>query len=152
MATYYLQHHGVKGMKWGVRKDRKGGGLFKRKQIDPETQSDDYKTSQTLKKKHISQMSNKELQSLNQRLQLEQQYANLTQKKSKGKEIATAILTEVVKETAKNSINSLLKGEQPAVMKGYKKVESFFKSENVKKNVAAAALAAQIQIGARKAT
>ena len=26
MATYYLTHHGVKGMKWGVRKDRKKSG------------------------------------------------------------------------------------------------------------------------------
>lgn len=134
MANYYLAHHGVKGMKWGVRKDRKGGGLFKRKRVDPETVSDDYRTSRALQKKHISQMSNRELQALNQRIQLEQQYANLTKKRSKGKEIAMAVLTEVAKETAKGTVQALIKGETPQAVKGYKKGKAWV-DRNVGKNM-----------------
>ena len=36
MANYELYHHGVKGMKWGVRKDRTTGGSRPKKQVDPE--------------------------------------------------------------------------------------------------------------------
>lgn len=44
-----LQHHGVKGMKWGVRKERKA----------------------------VKNMSNKELQDANKRMGLENQYKKL---------------------------------------------------------------------------
>lgn len=44
-----LQHHGVKGMKWGVRKDRKS----------------------------VKKMSNKELKNANERMRLENEYRSL---------------------------------------------------------------------------
>lgn len=47
--TQELQHHGVKGMKWGVRKDRKS----------------------------IKNMTNKELQDANNRMRLENEYKKL---------------------------------------------------------------------------
>lgn len=135
MANYYLVHHGIKGMKWGVRKDRQGGGLFRRRnRIDPETMSEDYKTSQSLKKKHVSQMSNRELQALNQRIQLEQQYANLTAKKSKGRDFVASIFTEVTKEVAKESIKTAIYGDTPKIVKGYKKGKTWV-DNNIGKNM-----------------
>ena len=58
-----LYHWGIKGMKWGVRKDRK--------------MSEDAATAKALKKKKLDELSNAELKKLNERKNLEQQYKNL---------------------------------------------------------------------------
>lgn len=60
-----LMHYGVKGMKWGVRKDRK------------KSYSDDYNESRSLKKKSYKELSNDELKKLNKRLELEGNYKRL---------------------------------------------------------------------------
>lgn len=77
---YTLAHHGVKGMKWGVRK----------KQRKSDSYHEDYKKAHD--KKPVSQMSTKELQERNNRLQQEQNYKRLTQKKSKGKAVVQAFI------------------------------------------------------------
>ena len=60
----YLEHAGVKGMKWGVRK----------KHLEP---SDDHKRAQAIGKKPIQSLSDTDLKSLNKRRQLEVDYARL---------------------------------------------------------------------------
>lgn len=72
-----LKHYGVKGMRWGVRRKQGSDGRVKR-----ET-STDFKEARTLAKKRPSQLTNAELRKLNERLQLEQNYSNLTSKKNK---------------------------------------------------------------------
>ena len=56
-----LFHFGVKGMKWGVRKDRNKKSGY----------SEDYNQTVDLRKRDPKTLSNKELQALNTRLQLE---------------------------------------------------------------------------------
>lgn len=72
-----LEHFGIKGMKWGVRKSRK--------QRQEEAASADSKVAtkhlKTAKTSGMSSLSNAELQVLVKRLQLEQQYSNLTAEK-----------------------------------------------------------------------
>lgn len=63
-----IYHHGVPGMRWGIRKmfsgsSKKGGP--KRKP------SQDYKTVQKLRKKKLKELSNDELKTINTRKQLE---------------------------------------------------------------------------------
>ena len=65
---YELYHFGVKGMKWGVRKDRKRGR---------DKWSEDAKSAYDIKKKGMKQMSNAELKKLNERTRLENEYKNL---------------------------------------------------------------------------
>lgn len=79
-----IEHFGVKGMKWGVRKKRKTSPRPYRKNA-----SNDYRRSAELSRKPLHELSNKELQELNYRYNLESQYAQYTKKPlTKGKKFA----------------------------------------------------------------
>jgi hypothetical protein len=75
----FLEHFGIKGMKWGVRRDRS--------QIDSAPHIPDApehiharKAQATAKAHGTRKLSNKDLEELNRRLNLEQNYTNLTTK------------------------------------------------------------------------
>lgn len=72
----FLAHYGVKGMRWGVRKQADGS----MKPSGKTPKSEDHETSRELMKKRPSQMSNSELKKLNERLQLEKTYSELMTK------------------------------------------------------------------------
>ena len=84
-----LYHYGVKGMKWGVRKGRKSGELkrsLKKKFRAAKTRFQNASGSRNsnalraYRKKDINRMSNKDLQTAINRMNLEKQYRNLTRK------------------------------------------------------------------------
>ena len=83
----YLAHYGVLGMKWGVRKDKAKGDLRKRKSTPIH---DDYKKAHS--GKSVKSMSDSELRSVNNRLQMERQYSELTRKTSKGKKVVNTLI------------------------------------------------------------
>lgn len=88
-----LYHHGVKGMRWGVRRTKTqlgGSRLHKKQRAASEGAHDDYKRAHSGKK--VKSMSDSELRSVNNRLQMERQYKDLTRKTSKGKAITSAII------------------------------------------------------------
>lgn len=76
MESSELMHYGIKGMRWGVRRKR--------------TNHEDYQKAHS--RKSIRDMSDKELRERNNRLQMEQQYAQLTKKKNRGKQVVTAVI------------------------------------------------------------
>ena len=100
----FIAHFGVKGMRWGVTKSRSGrsgssdssGGSRKSAAITkPGRQSADASRAAKLKKKDINSMSNDQLKQLNNRINLEKQYRQLTEKKSvmaKGKAHVDSVL------------------------------------------------------------
>lgn len=85
MDNTKLQHAGIKGMKWGVRRYQNKDGTLTpagRKRYG-DNWHEDYKKAHS--KRKISEMSDTELRSRNNRLQMEKQYRDLTKKTSIGK-------------------------------------------------------------------
>ena len=93
-----LTHWGVKGMKWGVRRYQNKDGSLTPAGKKRYSESDDYLKAKELKKKKMSQLSNAELRELNNRMQLESQYKNLTrQNVSSGRKFVKDVMYEVGK-------------------------------------------------------
>ena len=96
-----LYHFGIKGMKWGVHKDRKRSVRTKRSKSD----SSDYSESRDLLKKSPNQLSNAQLRKMNERLNLEQQYSNLTAaQKQTGQSFMSRVQGQL-KNTAANEVS-----------------------------------------------
>ena len=78
MDKYELYHHGIKGMKWGVRRyQNKDGSLTAAGKKRQRGWSEDAKTADNISRKSVKAMSNAELRKLNERTQLETNYKNL---------------------------------------------------------------------------
>jgi hypothetical protein len=66
----FIEHHGIKGMKWGQRRSKKQLERAAR-------QSSEHKNVHALKGKKSSELSNQELKAINERLNLEQNFHRL---------------------------------------------------------------------------
>lgn len=85
-----LYHFGVKGMRWGVRRSQSQLGQTEKLRSDS---------------KEISSMSDQELRNRINRLQMEKQYTQLTQKeKSAGRKFIESVLKNTAQQTASNYI------------------------------------------------
>lgn len=106
----HLEHFGVKGMKWGVRKDRSKtksitGRRVRRQRID----SEDYTRVKPLRKKKPSELSNKEMQDLVNRLNLERQYSQLTKRQPTAlekfaRDVTVGVAQQAIIDTARNTV------------------------------------------------
>lgn len=107
-----IEHHGVKGMRWGVR-NRRGQGVRKAtKPAEPKKSGDSNRSSDgKLTSTPQRRMTDKELQAAVNRLNLERQYRQLTnetKKKSKGREFAESIAMNVARTQIQNTANALI--------------------------------------------
>ena len=125
-----LYHHGVKGMKWGVRKKPVSSGFSKAKKAAPTKPAPAIKKAFSGKKKDISKASDEELSAYLRRMQLEKQVltmqkemtalttpsnSNVQKKASVGKRFISAVWNDLLypgikdgmKEAGKSVVKSL---------------------------------------------
>ena len=90
-----LEHHGVKGMRWGVRKRDRGGRMPTNKAHLAKTP----KQKKSLKKKDIKSMSNSEIQDRTKRLESEKRLKELSDNDtSPGKKYIQGIIKDSGKQ------------------------------------------------------
>lgn len=91
-----LYHYGIKGMRWGVRKDRSSGEMSKRqtkKAIKRQAKAIKNAQRKRYAEIDITKLSDTELRNLNNRIQMENSYrSSLKTESSIGKKFAESIL------------------------------------------------------------
>jgi hypothetical protein len=120
----FLEHYGIKGMKWGVRKDRSGGrdqkgvgyvvkpgkGIVKttggKGHMPTEDAVRKAATKQKAKASSTDALSNQELKQLVERMNLEQQYKKLSAQQS-----TQSAGAKFIKGMIKSETDSLQKGK-----------------------------------------
>nr|DAQ54555.1 MAG TPA: hypothetical protein [Caudoviricetes sp.] len=117
-----LYHHGVKGMKWGVRKTKNRSELSNNlKPVKKPKMSDMYDSTHKVAtdRMRAKYLSNEDLAARNKRLQLEKTYNELRPKSATEKlinaslKIGTQVLTEIGKEYAKSYVSAFANGTIP---------------------------------------
>ena len=99
-----LQHHGILGMKWGVRRTPEQLARARGKK----NSSDD----------EVKKMSDSELRSKINRLQMEKQYKQLTSSEiSVGRKFVQDVLTNAAKQTATNYVSKYMTKGIDAIIK-----------------------------------
>lgn len=109
-----LAHFGVKGMKWGVRRSKAERAAHPHSE-DSKAAAD---ALQKVKVGGVKSLSNKELQALNARLNLEKQFGTLSQKtKSKGQKAVEEVLTNLGKQQASKVLGGIIDKGTAALLK-----------------------------------
>lgn len=129
---YYLAHYGVKGMKWGVRHERKTTGTGRKKAKKRlggmNRQPKKSKNTEKKKRKRLRDMSDAEVKERIDRLKLEQSYKEAKRGGQKTqtarqfvgdimrkslKSAAQAVTTSVIKYALGSAVNKLVESKIP---------------------------------------
>lgn len=86
MSDDFFEHYGIKGMRWGVRKDSGSSG----------------------RKSGVSKLSNEELKSRVQRLNLEKQYSSLTRQNAGSLEKGARAVQGILQSAGKQIVTTAL--------------------------------------------
>ena len=112
----YLEHYGVKGMRWGVRRSRPSSGssktATKKPVAKPPAKKPVVKAEVANGPKKASEMSNEEIQKVLQRVNLERQYNELvyrplTESQKTGMDKAKDFAKKVAKKAGEKAVQKV---------------------------------------------
>lgn len=114
----FLTHHGILGMRWGIRRPRGADGTVNQSARGKPT--DEYLRAKELRQKAggrgAPNLSNAELKDLNQRLQLEQQFRDLTAKDiSAGRSVLNKVGSKVFNKVVDTALTETTKAGLEAI-------------------------------------
>lgn len=111
-ANEKLYHHGIMGMKWGVRRYQNADGSYTsagRSRYGKKGNKAKALSKQP-ERKSVKDMTDEELQDTIRRIELERKYESLIpQEKSKGKAIAETLKNDILIPAAKDVAKQLVK-------------------------------------------
>ena len=86
----HLEHYGIRGMKWGVRRRISSSGRVVKG-------STDYKTTVPLRRKPVQSLSNMQLKKVNERMQLEEKFSKMNpSRRERGKRVLNDVLKTTI--------------------------------------------------------
>lgn len=105
-----IMHFGVLGMKWGVRKKKNSISRKEQKKRANKKTSRDYNEAEFLRKRKVKSLSNAQLKKAITRMQLEQQYKQLSEKdKSKLYQFGKKLVDDLMTSTTQTVVNTISK-------------------------------------------
>lgn len=98
-----IRHHGILGMKWGIRRTPAQLGHDTSKKGTDRKSSESSKKSSDSGQKTVKEMSDEELRSMIKRLELEKRYSDLSKPKEKAKMFdGKRFMVDVLEKSGKN--------------------------------------------------
>ena len=105
-----IMHFGVLGMKWGVRKKKNSVSRKEQKKRANKKTSRDYNEVDFLRKREVKSLSNAQLKKAITRMQLEQQYKQLSEKdKSELYKFGKKFVNDLMTSTTQTVVNTISK-------------------------------------------
>lgn len=105
-----IMHFGVLGMKWGVRKKKNSVSRKEQKKRANKKTSRDYNETEFLRKRKVKSLSNAQLKKAITRMQLEQQYKQLSKNdRSKLQRIGEKFLNDLMTSSTQIAVNTISK-------------------------------------------
>ena len=105
-----IMHFGVLGMKWGVRRKKNSVSRKEQKKRANKKTSRDYNETEFLRKRKVKSLSNAQLKKAITRMQLEQQYKQLSKNdRSKLQKIGEKFLNDLMTSSTQIAVNTISK-------------------------------------------